>query len=205
MGLTFYYTPMTSATRVFWALEELGVPCEKVKVNLQAGEQRKPEYLKLNPNGKVPLLVVDGKPIFESLAQIIYLGETYGVDKGLYPPPGVERAEALKWMVWSSVTMGEALSRVMRNTHERYPADERNAHAAESAKKEIANLIRILDEQLAGKQYVLGSNFSFADLSLAGAVGFSLRLGIDTSSFANVTAWTARCMGRPAAARAMQG
>ena len=91
MSLTFYYTPMSSATRVHWALEELGVPYEKVKMDLAAGDQRKPEYLALNPNGKVPLLVGDGTPIFESLAILLHLGETYGVEKGLFPAPGLER------------------------------------------------------------------------------------------------------------------
>src|SRR4051812_43240302 len=204
MSMTLYYTPMTSATRVYWAIEELAVPCEKVKVDLQAGEQRKPEYLKLNPNGKVPLLVIDGRPIFESLAQLIWLGETYGVDKGLYPAPGLDRAEALKWMVWGAVTFGDALTRVMRNTHERYPAEERNAKAAESGKKEVAALIGIVDAQLAGRDYVMGANFTLVDVMLAGAVTFASRLGVDTTPFKNVAAWTGRCMSRPALAKAMQ-
>jgi glutathione S-transferase len=93
----------------------------------------------------------------------------------------------------------------MRNTHERYPADEKNAKAAESAKKEIANQIRILDEKLAGREYILGSTFTLADLMLAGAIAFAARVGVDTSSSANVSAWVARCMGRPALAKAMQG
>src|SRR6266516_4392854 len=79
MGIVFYYTPMSSATRVLWALEELGVPFDKVKVDLSKGEQRQPEFLKLNPNGKVPTMVIDGQPVFESLAMLLHLGETYGV------------------------------------------------------------------------------------------------------------------------------
>jgi glutathione S-transferase len=205
MGLTLYYTPMTSATRVYWAIEELGVPCEKVKVNLQAGEQRRPEYLKLNPNGKVPLLVIDGVPMFESLAQLLWLGETYGVEKGLFPKPGPQRIEALKWMVWASVTVSEALSRLVRNTNERYPADERNPKVADSARRELGQMLGILDAQLAGKQYVLGAEFSLADCAIASMVVFATRLGVDTTAHANLTAWSGRCMSRPALARAMQG
>lgn len=132
--LTFYYTPMSSATRVHWALEELGVSYEKIRVDLAAGEQKKPEYLALNPNGKIPLLVAEGEPIFESLAILLYLGERFGVDKGLFPAPSPGRAVAFKWMAWGSVTLTEALFRYMRNTSERFPADERNAKAGESAK-----------------------------------------------------------------------
>src|SRR5215470_5576285 len=130
MSMTFYYTPMSSATRVHWALEELGVPYEKVKMDLGAGEQKKPEYLALNPNGKVPLLVADGTTIFESLAILLYLGETYGVEKGLFPAPGLARAEAFKWMAWAQVTLGDAIMRIIRNG-DRFPAEQRNAAAAE--------------------------------------------------------------------------
>src|SRR5690242_11716885 len=97
MTAKFYYSPMTSATRVHWALEELGVPYEKIKLDLTAGDQKKPEYLALNPNGKVPLFVdEEGRPIFESLAILLYLGERYGVAKGLYPASAIERAESLQ-------------------------------------------------------------------------------------------------------------
>src|SRR3954452_24446147 len=107
MSIVFYYTPMSSATRIHWALEELGVGYEKVKLDLAAGDHKKPEYLALNPNGKVPLIVEGDTPIFESLAILIYLGERYGVEKGLYPELGPKRAEALRWIAWANVTLGE--------------------------------------------------------------------------------------------------
>jgi glutathione S-transferase len=196
---------MSSATRVHWALEELGVPYEKIRVDLASGEQKKPEYLALNPNGKIPLLVAEGEPIFESLAILLYLGERFGVDKGLFPPPNPARAIAFKWMAWGSVTFTEALFRYMRNTSDRFAADERNAKAGETAKGDINTALRILDENLAGKQYLLGDAFSLVDVSIVSLVPFMARLGIDTSSFANVNAWVGRCMARPALGRAMAG
>ena len=87
MSITYYYAPMSTAVRTTWAIEELGVPCERLRVDIQKKETKTPAFLKLNPNGVVPLLVVDGTPIFESTAILIYLGETYGVEKGLYPAP----------------------------------------------------------------------------------------------------------------------
>src|SRR5262245_11968243 len=98
MGLIFYYAPMSSASPTHWILEELGVPYEKVKVDLQGGESKKPEFLKINPNGKVPTLVHDGTVIFESVAIAIHLGETFGVERKLFPAPGLQRAEAIKWL-----------------------------------------------------------------------------------------------------------
>ncbi len=205
MSLTFYYAPMTSSTRVYWALEELSAPFEKVKVDLAAGDQKKPEYLAMNPNGKVPLLVVDGTPIFESLAMLTYLGETYGVEKGLYPAPGPARGAALKWLAWSSVTLGEALSRLLRNQSDRFPAEERNAQAGASAKKEIIELLGIVDKELTNKEYLLGNNFSLADLAIATYLPFLMRLGVDYGAHKNVVAWLGRCTSRPALGRAMMG
>jgi glutathione S-transferase len=203
MSLTFYYKPMSSATRVHWALEEVGAPYEKVLMKLD-GDQKAADYLKLNPNGKVPLLVVDGHPIFESLAQLLYIAETYGVEKGLFPAPGVERAEAFKWMCWGSVTMYDAITGCIKNG-DRYPEDQRNAKARERSIKELVACFAMLDEHLADKEYVLGKNFSLVDCSLAAFVAFAARLGADISALKNVQAWSGRCMQRPALGRAMQG
>lgn len=205
MSLTFYYAPMTSATRVHWALEELGVPYEKVKLDLAAGDQKKPEYLALNPNGKVPLLVADGTPIFESLAILTWLGDTYGVEKGLFPASGPARGAALRWMAWSSVTLGDALSRVLRNQSERFPAEQRNQAACDAAKQEIVDLLGLVDRELEGKDFLLGANFTLADLSIATFLPFLMRLGVDYGAHKNVVAWLARCTSRPALGRAMMG
>jgi glutathione S-transferase len=205
MSMTFYYTPMSSATRVHWALEELGVPYDKVKVNLAEGDHKKPEYLALNPNGKVPLLVADGVPIFESLAILFYLGDQYGVEKGLFPKVPSERAEAFKWMAWGAVSITEAITRLMRHTSDRFPDDEKNEKAGQTAKKDLSALLGILDKGLEGREFLLASGFSLADVALASWMPLLGRLGIDMSPFRNVNAWVGRCMTRPALARAMMG
>lgn len=202
MSITFYFKPMSSATRVHWALEELGIPYEGVKMALD-GDQRKPEYLRLNPNGTVPLLVVDGRPIFESLAQLLWLAETYGVDEGLFPAPGLERAEAFKWMCWASVSVHDALVRIIKNG-ERAPEEQRNAKARAAAIDDVTGYLRILDDHLAGRDYLLGGSFSIADCAVASFVPFASRLGVDTSPFANLQAWIGRAMQRPALACVMQ-
>lgn len=205
MSIVFYYTPMSSATRVHWALEELGVTYDKVKVDLAKGDNRKPEFLALNPNGKIPLMLIDGQPLFESLAMLLYLGETYGVDKGLFPAPGPGRIEAFKWMAWGSVSLIETGSRFMRNTSERWPAEQRSAPAAAAALQELDELLRVLDGALAGRQFLLGDAFSIVDCAVAAVVAFVGRLGVDLARHANVSAWTGRCMSRPALGRAIAG
>jgi glutathione S-transferase len=205
MQIVLYYAPMSSATRVYWALEELGVPFEKVKVDFSKGEQRSPEFLQLNPNGKVPTLVVDGHPMFESLAMLIWLGETFGVEKGLFPPPGVERLDALKWMAWGQVTLNEAVFRFLTNTSERWPAELKNQKVAEQARHEIEMLLRVLDGGLQGREYLCGTSFTLADCGVATLVAFIGRQGIDLSQNKSVAAWLGRCMSRPSLGRAIAG
>ena len=203
MSLVYYYSPMSSAARTTWGIEELGLPVERVLVDFRKGDTKKPEFRKLNPNAKVPLLVVDGHAIFESTAILIWLGETYGVEKGLYPKPGVERAETLKWMLWANVSLLEqGIQRLLRNASPRVPEEERNAKQAESAKAELATLLGILDDALAGREWLVGDHFSFADLAVAGYVPYMHFTGMDLSPWKNVSAWSSRCLSRPAVAKA---
>src|SRR5687767_14895791 len=107
MSLTFYRAPMSTASVTELVLEELAIPHEVVTLDLQKGETKKAEFMKLNPNGKVPVIVHEGVPIWESCAITIYLGETFGVERKLWPAPGPKRGEAMKWVAWSSVTLAE--------------------------------------------------------------------------------------------------
>jgi glutathione S-transferase len=204
MSLVYYHSPMSSAVRVTWAIDELSVPCERVLVDFRKGETKAPEFLKLNPNGKVPLLVVEGHPIFESLAIIVYLGETYGVAKGLYPAPGLERAECLKWIAWGTASLIEPIQRYVLSTSDRVPAEQRNARAGEVAKEDLEKLLTLLDDALSGRSYLVGDHFTLADLAVCGFLPYLRFLQYDVSRHANVKAWSERCLSRPAAQKAHQ-
>ncbi|MEO6419138.1 MAG: glutathione S-transferase family protein [Polyangiaceae bacterium] len=206
MSIVFYYSPMSSATRIHWALEELKIPYEKVKVDTKAGDQRKPAYLKINPNGKVPALVDGGVPMFESLAMLIHLGETYGVENNLWPAVGTpERLQALSWTTWGTVTFATAVFQVIMNTAERFPAEAKNAAQAETAKVAVGSLLQILNAQLEGRSYLLGPDFTLVDVANASMIAFTMRAGIDLAPYPNVTAWFARSTQRPAMAVAAAG
>jgi len=200
MPITYYYAPMSTAVRTTWAIEELGVPCERVRVDIQKKDTKTEAFLKLNPNGVVPLLVVDGTPIFESTAILIYLGETYGVDKGLYAPPGLKRAEMLKWIVWGNVGFFDPMSRWARNNASYIPADQHNAKAGEVASHDLGAAMKILDAAVGGT-YLVDQKFSLADLAVSSYLGWLRFMGYDYSPFKNLTAWSERCLGRPAALR----
>jgi glutathione S-transferase len=200
MSITFYYAPNTSASRVHWVLEELGIPYDKVQLDLRAGEQHKPEFLAINPNGKVPALVVDGTPMFESLAIILYLGDRFGVEKGLWPRVGSgEHAEALAWSVWGSVTLGGTLFRLFYNTSEWFPAESRNAPQAEAARKEFEAQLGILDQRLRGREYLVGDHFTLVDAANAAAIAWALSfIKVDITRLPDLSAWLERATKRPA-------
>jgi glutathione S-transferase len=203
MGMVYYYAPQSSAVRTTWALEELGVPCERKLVDLAAKGTREPWFLEKNPNGKVPVLEVDGVPLFESTAILLFLGEEYGVDAGLFPAPGLERGLVYQWMVWAQVTLSEAVSRYGRNVSPFIPDEQKNPKAAEAARQDVDAALRVLDGALAGREFLVGQSFSFADLAAAGFLGWLDYMGLSYSDWPNVRAWAARCQARPAHRRTM--
>ena len=204
MSLVFYYAPWSSATTCLWALEELGIPCERRKLDLSAKATHTPEFLALNPNGKVPLLVHDGLPIFESIAILAHLGETFGVEKRLFPPPGLARAQAFQWLAWASVSLASAAQRYHGNSSDQVPAELRNGKVADLAKLETQGLLAILDRHLQGKTWMLGgSDFTLVDVHLAGALSWVGRMGFGTSELLSLDAWLTRCKTRPSLAATM--
>ncbi|UXY14557.1 glutathione S-transferase family protein [Chitiniphilus purpureus] len=197
MSITLYWHPQSSATPVACALVELEVPHERVKVDIRAGEQRRPEYLALNPNGKVPTLVVDGAPMFETLAIQLWLGEHYGVARGLWPEAGTpERQQAMSWCAWSYVTYGAVLVRLQVATM----GDEalRSETHAAAARKGLGELLGLLDARLAGQPWMLGSTYSLVDLVVGSVIGYSAYLGAPVAAYPQVQSWLERVQARPA-------
>ncbi len=203
MSLTFYYAPMSTASMTDVVIHELGVPCERVKLDLKGGDGKKPEFLKVNPNAKVPAIVHEGTAIFESAAITLYLGEAFGVEKGLFPAPGPKRGEAMKWIVWSNVSLGDAVRRFTWNTMPwTGPADEKNEKAGERAKGDIAAHLKILDDALAGKEYLLGT-YTLVDTHLHAFTDWIRSMHFDFAPYTNVAAWSQRCGARPAYQKVM--
>ena len=113
--ITIYgYSPSGNCHKLRMLLGHLGRDYRWVETDSPHGATRTAAYLAKNPNGKVPMIVHDGTPIWESAAITMYLGETYGVEKGLYPRPGPKRGEAMKWIVWGNVTLADAVGRWLR-------------------------------------------------------------------------------------------
>lgn len=196
MSLTLYTAPMSSATPVEHALAELGVPHEKVRFDLAAGDQKAPEYLALNPNGKVPTLVADGTPLFEALAIMQWLGDRYGVERNLWPASDApERLTAMAWSTWAYVTYGAALSRLSYT--ERAPnAELHHPPLAAHTRSELRGLLDVLESRLKDRPYLLGGAFSLADLIVASVVTYGTYVGASTDAHPAVTAWLSRFHAR---------
>jgi glutathione S-transferase len=200
MSITFYGAPMSTSSFTDLVLEELGVQHERVLLDIAKGDAKKPEFLKLNPNGKVPVLVHDGTVIFESAAITLYLGETFGVEKKLFPAPGPKRGEAMKWIVWTNVSLGEAVRQWSRHSMDWAPADQRNAKAGEASHKDMLDHLRILDDALKGKQFLLGE-YSLVDAHVNCFLDWLRMMHVDLGAFPEIVAWGQRCSARPAYAR----
>lgn len=207
MSITLYYHPMSSAARILLTLEELGVPYEKVLVDLQAKDQKKPEFLRLNPNGKVPTIVLDGQPMFESIAIQIALGERYGVERGLWPALGSpEHLQALTWLCWAQVSLVTPLFKYMANTSDYTPAEQRNAKQAEAALAETHEMLRILDARLGERGNIVHGGWTLVDADIASVLGWGLYAGkLDISEYRHLGAWMNRARERPAQQKMMAG
>ncbi len=199
MSITLYYSPRSNADRIRASLEELGVPHEKVTIDLRAGEQKKAAFLALNPNGKVPTIVIDGTPMFECVAIQIALGERYGVEKGLWPALGSqEHLQALTWLVWSQVTLAGAAMKYIQNTSEFHAKELQHAGQAEAALKDTHACLGILEAHLATRENLTGERFTLADLDVASVLGWAAHAGkISLAAYPRITAWLGKATQRP--------
>ncbi|PZN33101.1 MAG: glutathione S-transferase [Proteobacteria bacterium] len=192
-SLTLYAAPMSSATPVVCALAELDIPCEIVMLDLAAGDQHRPDYLKLNPHAVVPTLVVDGTPLFESVAIMQWLGDRYGVERGLWPPAEApERLTALSWTTWAYVSYG-ALIGVM-NFAQSPGVDAKLHHPplAAAARERLHAALDRLAAHLAERPYLLGSEYSLADLIVGCVVTYSIYCGVSLEGRGRLQEWLQR-------------
>jgi glutathione S-transferase len=185
-----------NALRARAVVFELGLDPEIIDVNIGNGDNRKPDYLKLNPNGKVPLLVDGEIVIWESRAINAYLASKYP-KAGLYPTELVTRAHIDQWSYWQAIHLGPAMQRVHyeRVQKKGFGRGEPDESTIVGELKTVAEHLAILEGALAGKEWIAGS-LSIADFALA--TTFMLRksgqLGVE--AYPNVTAWIDRLESR---------
>lgn len=193
---TLYYSPGAASLVVHWVLLELDLPHALALVDTKAGAQKRPEYLALNPNGVVPTLVVDGKPLYEAAALIAYLAEAHP-ERGLAPLPGdPARADFLQWM-FNLANMVQPLFRQWWYPHE--PAGEALAETvlAHVRPRIEAQWDRIDAHLAANGPYLLGGRPSVADFHLVMLMRWSRNMPKPATEWPNLAALAAKLKARP--------
>jgi len=199
-GLKIYGIARTRAFRALWMAKELGLDYEHDPVEIGDAGARTPEFLAINPNGRLPVIVDDGFVLFESLAITLYLAKKHSLGR-LYP--GTLEAEARAWH-WSLLTVTEVDRGVnIWSLHAvRLPPAEQDLAKRAEALKVLVAPFKVLDAAVAAQPYLLGSEFTVADLNVAAVISRAIEM--DLSAVPNLKAWLTRCLDRPAAREALK-
>ncbi len=191
--ITFYTNPMSRGRIVHWMLEEVGAKYDVKLIDFTKKEQKSPDFLKINPLGKLPAIVHRGVTVTESAAICAYLADLYPqkqLSPGLDDP---KRGAYLRWFFFTTncfdaATMDKILGR---------PATDKAGHIGYGTYEDT---LRVLEDQLSKGPYILGDKFSAVDLYLASSMGYSLMMKA-LEPRPTFTAYVSKCMDRPAAKR----
>jgi glutathione S-transferase len=194
--LRIYGVARTRAFRALWIAKELGLDYEHIPTEIGQAGARKPEYLAINPNGRLPAIDDGGFILWESLAITLYLAKKHG---RLYPTTLEGEAKAWQWSLWSVQEVDRGVN--IWSLHAvRLPPEDRDPERLAEALKVLAPPFKVLDGALDGRSYLLGDAFTVADLNVAAVI--SRAIDMDLSATPRVADWLKRCLERPAAREA---
>jgi GST-like protein len=202
--LKFYFNGSPNPTKVALCLEELGLPYEPVAVDTRKGDQFKPEFLQVNPNGKVPAIDDDGVFVFDSNAILLYLAEKTG--KYLAPNTPANRAQTLSWLMFIATGLGPYSGQAVHFKHFA-PRDLGQGldYAHNRYQFEAHRHYKILDEHLANSRYMVGDSYTIVDMAFWGWARMApFVLGEEGyAKYPNVKRLVDEISARPAAPRAI--
>lgn len=165
MTLKVYHSPPSRSVRVVWALEELGLAYEVERVKFDRAYFKSPEWRAISPAGKIPVVYDDGRPLIESVAIIHYIAETYGEGRLARRPMDADYGEFLQWLHYGEAGMGPYGAMLIGQTRV-LPKEQRIPAMKEWAIGECRNCCGLVEGALDGKDFILGEDFSLADISL---------------------------------------
>jgi glutathione S-transferase len=192
---TLYWSPGSASLCVHWMLIELGEPHELVKIDIDAGENRKPEYLKINPSGVVPTLVIDDVPLTEAAALCMILAERHP-QAGFAPPAGnLQRSAYISWMFYLSNTLQTAY-------RDWFYADQPAGAAAveavkAGARRRIEACFDRIQAKLAGGPYLIGDRVTAADFVLTMLMRWSRNMPKPATEWKPIADYVKRMKARP--------
>ena len=199
--IKLYSWPTPNGNKVHIMLEECGLAYEAIPVNIGAGEQFQPEFLKISPNNKVPALVdtdgPDGRPIalFESGAILLYLAAKTG---RFLPKSDRQKFEVLQWLMFQMGGVGPMLG---QTHHFRIYAPDKLPYAIDRYTNEARRLYGVMNTQLASHRYIAGASYSVADIAIFPWLRNWANQGIEWEDYPHVKAWFDKIAKRPAVVR----
>jgi len=202
MTLKIYGVARSRAFRTLWMAKELGLDYDHVKVDFATGETRTPAHLALNPNGHIPVIDEDGFVLWESMAINLYLAKKHSLGR-LYPTRPEDEARAWQWSFWGMTEVERPVLTALFN-RAILPEDKRDAAAADSAERVLAQPLKVLDGVLGRGTNLLGDNFTVADLNVASILSWARPANVNVAPFPKVAEWLKNCAERPAARAARQ-
>lgn len=201
--IDLHYWPTPNGHKVSILLEEAGLDYRVVPVDIGAGDQFKPDFLAISPNGRMPAIVdhapSDGGeplPLFESGAILVYLAEKTGL---FLPSEPRARSEVMAWLSWQLGGFGPMLG---QNHHFTRYAPEQIPYAIDRYQREAARLYGVLDRRLSGREFIAGSDFSIADMACQPWAAAHAWHHIDLGDYPEVRRWHDAIGERPAVRRA---
>jgi GST-like protein len=202
--IDLYTWPTPNGHKIHIMLEECGLPYEVRPIDIGAGDQFDPEFLKISPNNKMPALVdadgPGGEPIsvFESGAILIYLGEKTGK---FVPKDARRRYGVLQWLMFQMGTVGPMLGQAH---HFLQYAPDDIAYARNRYHNEANRIYGVIDRQLERSEYMAGDDYTIADIATWPWTRFPERQGVERAEFPNFVRWFDQIAGRPAVQRGVQ-
>jgi len=192
--IKIYGTKQSRATRVIWAALELGLPHELIHVDRVAGDHKKPDFLKINPNGRIPALEDDGLVMFESLAMTLYLAKKAGGP--LAPKDLKEDALMTMWTLWG---VNEVEPHSVQVLYHRmlWPEDKRDEKKALEAIEILRAPLAVLEAHLAHHDYVVGDRFTVADINVAAVCAYARLAPELLKTLPHIEAYLNRVLERP--------
>ncbi|MDZ7968344.1 MAG: glutathione S-transferase family protein [Nostoc sp. DedSLP03] len=163
--MKLYEFAPTRSIRVRWVLQELGVEFEAISINMRAGEHHTPDFLTINPTGKLPVLIDGEHIITESVAIALYLGEKYP-ESNLVPTDLLLRAQLYRWLLFTATELEQPLWRIARHTFI-YPEELRLPAEIPLARQDFTSMAVVLENHLLERQFVVGEHVTVADFVLA--------------------------------------
>lgn len=192
----------SNVRKALWIAEELGLDYESVNAGGAFGLNDQPEYLAKNPNGVVPMIEDGAFVLWESNTIVRYLAAQYGSDIGLYPADSQARAQAEKWMDWTTSTFAGPFRTVFWGVL-RTPVEQQDWAQINAAKAGVERLLSIVDNTLASQPYLSGSEFGVGDIPLGSFIYAWFEMPIERMELAHLKAWYERLQQRPAYRKAV--